>query len=219
MLLHHDRLHEKGQYPEFFLIVGILTSYFDFLTYPIVTLGIPLCCYFLLESDRLWDNIKKLIGFCVSWGIGYAGMWAAKWVIADLTLHTGTIKDAIWSIIGRTEAIGGRPRMNGGFYVIGLNLQEYPAYMGVAAGILAVAAVGLLLMVILKREWKEQYAQLLPIVIVAAIPFAWIIAVQHHSALHARFTFRILSVAAAAVITFIVLIVKQAKNAKKIKKY
>ena len=114
MLLHHDRLHEKGQYPEFFLIIGILTSYFDFLTYPITTLGIPLCCYFLLESDRLWNNIKRLTGFSVSWAIGYAGMWAAKWVIADLTLHTGTIKDAIWSIIGRTEAIGGRPRMNGG---------------------------------------------------------------------------------------------------------
>ena len=73
------------EYPEFFLIVGILTSYFDFLTYPVVTLGIPLCCYFLLESDRLWNNIKRLTGFSVSWAIGYAGMCAAKWVIADLT--------------------------------------------------------------------------------------------------------------------------------------
>ena len=216
MLLHHDRLHDKGQYPEFFLIVGILTSYFDFLTYPIVTLGIPLCCYFLLESDKLWNNIKKLIGFGMSWAIGYAGMWAAKWVIADLTLHTGTIRDALWSIIGRTEAIGGRPRMNGGFYVIGLNLQEYPAYMGVIAILLAIAAVVLLAGTIAKGQWKTEYAQLIPMVIIATIPFVWIIAVQHHSALHARFTFRILSVAAAAVITFIVLLVKQAKISKKI---
>lgn len=117
----------------------------------------------------MWNNIKKLIGFCVSWGIGYAGMWAAKWVIADLTLHTGTIKDAIWSIIGRTEAIGGRPRMNGGVYVIGLNLQEYPAYMGVAAGVLAVVAVGLIVMMIVTGKWKEAYAQLLPVVITAAM--------------------------------------------------
>lgn len=215
MLLHHDKLHERQLYPEFFLVVGILTSYFDFLTYPIVTLGIPLCCYFLLESDKLWSNIKKLIGFGISWAVGYAGMWAAKWVIADLTLHTGTIKDAIWSIIGRTEAIGGRPRMNGGFYVIGLNLQEYPTYMGIAAGILAAVAVVLLVTVFVKGRWKNEYAQLLPLVIVAAIPFAWIIAVQHHSALHARFTFRILSVAVAAIITFIVLIVKQAKRSQK----
>ena len=215
MLLHHDRLHEKGQYPEFFLIVGILTSYFDFLTYPIVTLGIPLCCYFLLESDRLWNNIKRLTGFSVSWAIGYAGMWAAKWVIADLTLHTGTIKDAIWSIIGRTEAIGGRPRMNGGVYVIGLNLQEYPAYIGIAAGVLAAIAIGMLVMIIVTGKWKEIFAQLVPVVLTAAIPFVWIIAVQHHSALHARFTFRILSVAAAAAITFIVLNVKQAKKQQK----
>ena len=215
MLLHHDKLHERQLYPEFFLIVGILTSYFDFLTYPIVTLGIPLCCYFLLESDKLWSNIKKLIGFGISWAVGYAGMWAAKWVIADLTLHTGTIKDDIWSIIGRTEAIGGRPRMNGGFYVIGLILQEYPAYMGIAAGVLAAVAVILLVTVFVKGRWKDEYAQLLPLVIVAAIPFAWIVAVQHHSALHARFTFRILSVAAAAIITFIVLIVKQAKRSQK----
>ncbi len=185
------------------------------MTYPIVTLGIPLCCYFLLESDKLWSNIKKLLGFGISWAVGYAGMWAAKWVIADLTLHTGTIKDAIWSIIGRTEAIGGRPRMNGGFYVIGLNLQEYPAYMGIAAGVLAAVAVVLLVTVFFKDRWKDEYAQLLPLVIVAAIPFAWIIAVQHHSALHARFTFRILSVAVAAIITFIVLIVKQAKRSQK----
>ena len=218
MLLHHDRLHEKGQYPEFFLIVGILTSYFDFLTYPIVTLGIPLCCYFLLESDRLWNNIKRLTGFSVSWAIGYAGMWAAKWVIADLTLHTGTIKDAIWSIIGRTEAIGGRPRMNGGGYVIGLNLQEYPAYIGIAAGVLAAIAIGMLVMIIVTGKWKEIFAQLVPVVLTAAIPFVWIIAVQHHSALHARFTFRILSVAAAAAITFIVLNVKQAKKQQKSQK-
>ena len=218
MLLHHDRLHEKGQYPEFFLIIGILTSYFDFLTYPITTLGIPLCCYFLLENDRAWNNIKKLIGFCASWGIGYAGMWAAKWVIADLTLHTGTIKDAIWSIIGRTEAIGGRPRMNGGVYVIGLNLQEYPAYIGIAAGVLAAIAIGMLVVIIVTGKWKEIFAQLVPVVLIAAIPFVWIIAVQHHSALHARFTFRILSVAAAAAITFIVLNVKQAKKQQKSQK-
>ena len=159
--------------------------------------------------------MKKLIGFGISWAIGYAGMWAAKWVIADLTLHTGTIKDAIWSIIGRTEAIGGRPRMNGGFYVIGLNLQEYPAYMGIAVALLAAAAVVLLIMAVVTGKWKQEYMQLIPMVIVAAIPFAWIIAVQHHSALHARFTFRILSVAAAAVITFIVLIVKGIKKPQK----
>lgn len=59
-----------------------------------------------------------------------------------------------------------------------------------------------------KYLWKnrETYPQFL---------LPWIIAVQHHSALHARFTFRILSVAAAAAITFIVLIVRNVKKCQK----
>ena len=87
--------------------------------------------------------------------------------------------------------------------------------MGIAAGVLAAIAAGMLVMIIIRGRWKEVFAQLLPVEITAAIPFVWIIAVQHHSALHARFTFRILSVAAAVAITFIVLIVKQAKKSKK----
>lgn len=50
------RRNVEKRYPEFFLIIGILTFYFDFLTYPITTLGIPLCCYFLLENDRAWNG-------------------------------------------------------------------------------------------------------------------------------------------------------------------
>ena len=83
---------------------------------------------------------------------------------------------------------------------------------------LAAIAIGMLVMIIVTGKWKEIFAQLVPVVLTAAIPFVWIIAVQHHSALHARFTFRILSVAAAVAITFIVLNVKQAKKQQKSKK-
>ena len=135
MLLCHSKIEAGKRYPELFLLTGILTSYFDFLTYPVVTLGFPLCAYFLLaERESIKKGLQKVIGYSFCWGVGYVGMWALKWIIADVTLHTGTIKDAAWSIIGRTEAIGGRPRMNGGFYVIGLNLQEYKWMIYPAAG-------------------------------------------------------------------------------------
>lgn len=67
---------------------------------------------------------------------------------------------------------------------------------------------------IMSRQVTFDYSKA-AVVVTAAIPFAWIIAVQHHSALHARFTFRILSVAAAAAITFIVLIVRNVKKCQK----
>lgn len=217
LLMKSDWLLKEKRYPEFFLAVGILTSYFDFLTYPIVTLGFPLCASFLINADRadlsggegesragkgqqLKAAVQRMIVFCICWGIGYAGMWAMKWIIADLTLHTGTIKDAIWSIIGRTEAIGGRSRLNGGFYVIGLNLQEYDyTIYPVMAAVIALISLILVVTACRKKGAGTVLAGLVPYMIVFCIPFVWIIVVQHHSALHARFTFRILAVAMLAV--------------------
>ncbi len=199
MLSCHERLEKKRLYPEAFLLIGIFTSYFDFLTYPIVTLGFPLCAYFLIERKcTLKQSFLKIIGYCTCWGTGYAGMWAFKWLIADVTLHTGTIKDALWSVLGRTESIGGRPRMNGGFYVISLNLQEYKSELYAVAAVLVLLAFAAVLLAAFRTSAKETILRMAPFAVIFCIPFIWIIVVQHHSALHARFTFRILGVAALA---------------------
>jgi len=212
-----DWLAEKGWYPEFFLVVGILTSYLDFLTYPVVTLGFPLGIWFLMaEREAIWTAIKRIVGYSFCWGVGYAGMWASKWIIADLTLQTGTIRDAVWNVIGRTEAIGGRPRMNGGFYVLSLNLQEYGSsiYM-IMAGVLIVLAVASIVWAFCaKVPVKTILETIIPFIIIGIIPFAWIIVVQHHSALHARFTFRILGVAAFALACLTIKMQKTIKNNK-----
>ncbi len=212
-------LKKKGWYPEFFLCVGILTSYFDFLTYPVVTLGFPLCFYFMAtEREGIVSAVKRIVGYCFCWGVGYAGMWASKWLIADITLQTGTIKDALWNVIGRTEAIGGRPRMNGGFYVLSLNLQEYGSSIyNVMAGVLIALVVAMTIWALCtKVPVKAIWETLVPFVIIATIPFAWIIVVQHHSALHARFTFRILGVAAMAAACLAIKMGKTIKNSKKL---
>lgn len=200
MLCRHQRIAAKGGYPVMFLMIGILTAYFDFLTYPIVTLGFPLCAYFLFETDDpTGKGLRKLAGYSFSWGVGYAGMWALKWVIADLTLHTGTIKDALWSILGRTEVIGGRPRLNGGFYTISLNLQEYDfPFYSIGAVLLGIAALAAVLAAVIKKRVKPALSGVLLFAAIFCIPFVWIIVVQHHSALHARFTFRIIGIAAMA---------------------
>lgn len=201
LLLRGEWLREKGYFPEFFLCIGILTAYFDFLTYPVATLGFPLCVYFLIsERERMFPAVRRIVGYSFCWGVGYAGMWASKWVIADVTLGTGTIKDALWNVLGRTEAIGGRPRLNGGRYVISLNFQEYDSRLyAIAAGVLALLALGALVWALSRQlPVKLILETVLPFLVIAAIPFAWIVVVQHHSALHARFTFRILGVAAMA---------------------
>lgn len=205
MVLKHEKLERGETYPELFLMIGILVAYFDFLTYPVVTLGFPLCIYFMMQkSDTLKRKLQKLVGYSICWGGGYAGMWGMKWLIADLTLHTGTIRDAAWSIIGRTEAIGGRSRMNGGWYVISLNFQEYRWELYTVMAVVVALFVAITLLVALGKgvDWRKALGELLVYALVFCIPFMWIIVVQHHSALHARFTFRIISVAALAMISF-----------------
>lgn len=70
-----------------FLITGMVTSYVDLLTYPLVTLGLPMMVFLLRwqENDGTWR--KKLLYFMgnsMFWGIGYALMWGSKWVLNSI---------------------------------------------------------------------------------------------------------------------------------------
>ncbi len=200
ILLRHERLEQEDKYPELFLLVGILTAYFDFLTYPVVTLGFPLCIYHLMKrEEKAKKSIFSTILYSGCWALGYVAMWASKWVLADLTLHTGTIKSAVGSILGWTEAVGGRHRFAGGFYVIGLNLQEYDSlFYSVLFG--CVIAIDAAAFVTACCRWsvRKAAACAVPYLLTACIPFVWFIVVQHHSGLHVVFTFRIMGVAVLA---------------------
>jgi len=204
ILLGHNRLEEKKLYPEFFLCIGILVAYFDFLTYPTVTLGFPLCTFFLLKKpERAAAGLKKLVGYSFMWGVGYGGMWACKWVIADLTLRSGTIKNALWTVLGITTAIGGRgiaERVYGGARAIRLNLQEYDSVFYPVLGVLlgAVVLTALVRAVYRRTPFSRLTGAAVPYLAIGAVPFVWIVAAQYHSAVHARFTFRIIGVAVMA---------------------
>lgn len=210
MLLFHEKLVQKNRYPEFFLIVGILTAYFDFLTYPVVTLGFPLCIYFLIKEKETWKNhLKQVVGFSLCWGIGYVGFWASKWILADVTLQSGTIKNAAGYLLGWTEAIGGRPRMNGGQYVLELILQQYHAlFYPVAVAVLLFASVVLLIFAC-RSSVKKTLEALMPYGVIFFVPVVWMFVVQRHSALHTTFTFRILGVAAMAVCCMVIALIRR----------
>ena len=109
-LLFYERI-QKGKLREvYFLVLGIMTAFFDFLTYPITTLGIPLCFYLVRsydEENSWWSRLKEIFWIAASWSIGYIGMWGMKWVIAELTVQSGTLRNAAWSIIYRTEPLDG----------------------------------------------------------------------------------------------------------------
>ena len=107
ILWKNDKIYKNNLYVYFFLIIGILTSYMDFLTYPVVGIGIPLLVYILLNKDS-FDN-KKF--FCLSviknscaWGFGYLTMWAGKCLAAFVVLQHSILPEVLDALKNRTSS-------------------------------------------------------------------------------------------------------------------
>lgn len=74
-----------------FFVIGMAVSYFDLFTYPLVSLGLPLISILILERRVNWKSQMQLVILaCITWGIGYVGMWGSK-VIMGSVLTAGSI--------------------------------------------------------------------------------------------------------------------------------
>ena len=87
-----------------FLIVGMLTSYFDLLTYPLLTLGIPLVSWLAIYlSEKKVVNVYSIIRFSLFWGLGYGGMWSFKWILGSIITGENLFANALNSVAERTS--------------------------------------------------------------------------------------------------------------------
>lgn len=103
LLLRYRKLRER--YGVFFLGVGMLTSYMDLLTWPLVTLMVPLMI--LLQYEKgVGARIKRIVSGSCAWGAGYIVQWAFKWLAATLLLDDNVIADAVESLLFRSALEG-----------------------------------------------------------------------------------------------------------------
>ena len=76
-----------------FLIIGTLTGYFDLLTYPLITFGIPFLFYiYMLGKDDKKVSIKNIILIGFSWLLGYIGMFIFKFAVSSIVLLKNVFK-------------------------------------------------------------------------------------------------------------------------------
>ena len=217
-LLFYERIQERKLREVYFLVLGIMTAYFDFLTYPITTLGIPLCFYLVRscgENDSWWKRLKEIFWSAASWCVGYIGMWGMKWVIAELTVQSGTLRNAAWSIIYRTEPLDGYVSVfSGSKRTLAAVLQQYDsAYYWILFAVILLAAVVSSVWCLVKTPNKIWAVTMVCLLGAAVLPFAWLIATQNHTAIHCSFTFRIMSVTVIALWCMIVCSVQTIKRA------
>ena len=172
-----------------FFIVGCLISYFDFLTYPLLTLGMPLVFLLTEKRQSIKESVKAFVGSCAAWGAGYAMMWGSKWVLGTLLTKENMIADALGNVLLRV----GATESDANASIVEVIVKN------ISANKLCLLAVVLVCIILVgQRIVKKHPVNLkninIGVLLCAALPFMWYAVVSNHSYIHYWFTYRVLAV-------------------------
>lgn len=192
MLVLEERIETQEVFfwEVFFMIVGAVTSYFDFLTYPLVTLGVPLVLWITLKMQKkLMANIKNIFGISVFWGIGYAGLWGLKWLIGELITGKSVLSDAVEQVVYRTS-----DKVSDKVITFSKLLHELLSSMRQYTWILLVLIIGIYFIWQLVKIKKIRINMIITYAVIGMFPFVWFYVLKNHSYGHHWFTYRTLAI-------------------------
>lgn len=186
----------------FFQVIGMLVAYFDFLTYPIAALGVPLLflLYFSDTKDAI-QRIKYVIFHSVMFFAGYLGMYFCKWGLATLFTDMNVFKDAydeIMIMLNANNVEGAEITITSGMMKIFSHYIQLPYLLLIVGGVIYVAVVS--------RKSKPTRTWLyrsVSVILVAFYPFCHMLA-STHSFYHHHFVYREFVVTVLAVL-FVIL--------------
>lgn len=191
LLMHsRERLTEKFCYASFFCIGG-LTVYFDFLTTPLLTLGLPLTVLIMYRSEN--PTLTSTIKLIISWGLGYFILWLMKWIIATIFTEENLIENAFNQIIKRTGGEVSGDEDNAGMWPWNFVILSFLSIW------MFVSAIPLIVDFKRMRAVARKYSSL---ILIAALPFIWVMVVRNHSWIHYWYVWRIFGVAIFALLVY-----------------
>ena len=180
-----------------FFTVGAMTSYFDLLTYPLLTLGAPLALWLVTNSAKhFWKNLWNMAHLSVLWGIGYGGMWALKWIIGSMVTGENVIGDAVEQVTYRTSSVVEETVITFGRLVHEL---QYSARQ--YTWIFAMILVAVYFVYRMIRLRKLDITLLVSYFVISVFPVVWYLAMKNHSFGHHWFTYRELAISIYALST------------------
>ena len=200
---------DKSIFGSIFLLIGMVANYVDFLTYPIMTLGMPLALLAVLQRDSN-RSFGSYVANALWWFVGYGGMWAAKWGLSALVLGPQTLQEVVNQVIVRSSSqaatgIGDIKTDQAG------SLSYYDALYGCWARIIGATALRVLIglfalanVVYVARAYKDGRMNKVPVgsvlalVFAALLPFLWVFVLKNHTYMHSYFVYRIFLVTIAA---------------------
>lgn len=176
-------------FPMMFFIIGILTNFFDFLTVPILTLGIPLIIYFLMQENNteFIKIIKKIMQISISWLLGYALTWLGKWILLQMIFDKNIFDIVLKQILYRMSCFSNKENIN----YIEVLLENYKWTMGTTFINLMVIYLYTFVKLFKNKTIKIKITlKIFPYFLISLVPFIWYFVVRNHSYNHAFFTYR-----------------------------
>ena len=208
----HERWRTPSQATFLLFVAGALTAYFDLLTTPVLTLGLPLCILLLLRRDEavsLALELWLMVRASLLWAVGYGATWVSKWILGTLLTPMNVWKDGIGQFLYRSSDTADYTRWEA--MLANTDLIDWPWWLTM----LIVLGVLLTLQRLRKKrlstplpssqsEAQQAPSSLspsssrialrtaIPLLLVALFPLAWYLVVSNHSFIHNWFTFRLL---------------------------
>lgn len=211
-------IEKKGNqklYP-LFMITGILTCFFDFLSTEIITGMVPILLVLLIrkEDNRLnnfKDGFKFLAISAILWGIGYIAMWFAKWIIASLILNINAmkyVKDNAMLRINGLQGLKTKEEMYiGALYNNWHNLYPINIVKNKQTLLIYIAIFFVLLASIIDwKNIKKKWFSIL-LLLIAITPYLRYVVFANHSYRHYFFTFRDQIISIIAILAIILEII------------
>jgi hypothetical protein len=203
-----DKPNKNKLIPIFFVVVGGLTCFIDFLTTPLITLGVPLLLILIHKAKqknyaaKFVPQLRDFFACSLSWMLGYVFIWISKWLITSLLLGENrmimNLKQVLFWASGETS-IDSCDRM----CTVLLNTERMPI-----VAILGMVAIFVLIVAVIKMKKRNFNLFKLDIVLllVSVMPIVWFLIANNHSQVHYWMTYRILGV---SVLAFLLVIYRQ----------
>ncbi len=208
MMLRFEKLKKSRGFYLLFLITGMATSYVDFLTYPLITLGVPLTVYLVLRERRsLKQALLDVAALSLAWGIGYLGMWAGKWALCTLLTDSNVMISVQDNISARMSHAYAEETFTW-IDVVQRNIEAYNHWVYMGPFLLCLAAYAALFgresvrvsgrSLAVNARWLGTV--LVPLALAALIPFVWFFIASNHTYIHYWYAHRTLAVSPLAVL-------------------
>lgn len=195
-------VNQKGYI--FFFIIGSFVNFIDLLTVPIISLGLLSIIIILSTNNTLLHNMKILIKVSFAWGVGYALTWISKWIISSLILQENIVYNAIQQMFFRIQGNEQYPLDRIGSIAINFETMFSNNNIGYF--------LGLLLLVLLFSYKKINAHKLLPLIVIAIMPYVWYLILSNHSGIHYWFTYRAQSVTLFSVLSICIIVISDVRK-------